>query len=143
MSSTTPPPPIVGDTPSNQPDLPVSRQQTGQSDLAPLYRTLGIVLTWGFRLTAALLASGLILAAIQDDDLSEESESLPEIAESLLDGDSSALVDLAIVAMVLTPVVAVVVVAVGFLRLGDRRYALASLFVLAVLGVSIAVSLLT
>ena len=114
-----------------------------QTDLAPLYRAAGAVLTWGFRLTAALLAVGVVLAVIQDDELSEESESLPEIVGLLLDGDSSGLVDLAIVAMVLTPVVAVVVIVAGFLRLGDRRYALASLFVLAILGISIAVSLLT
>ncbi len=138
MSGITPP------SPNDPTPTPTFRAApSGQSDLDPLYRTLGFVLTWGFRLTASLLALGLILAAIQDDDLSEEAESLPNIAEHLLDGDSGALVDLAIVAMVLTPVVAVVVVAVGFLRLGDRRYALASLFVLGVLGVSIAISLLT
>lgn len=140
MSAITPPSP-------NDP-LPTAAVRaapipTGQSDLDPLYRALGFVLTWGFRLTAALLALGLVLAATQGDDLSEEAESLPRIAEHLFDGDSGALFDLAIVAMVLTPVVAVVVVAIGFLRLGDRRYALASLFVLAILGISIAISLLT
>ncbi len=114
-----------------------------QTDLTPLYRTAGLILTWGFRLVAALLATGLILAAIQDDALSEQAEPLPEILDNLLDGESSALVDLAIVAMVLTPVAAVIAIAAGFLRLGDRRYALASLFVLTVLGISIAISLLT
>lgn len=140
MSAITPPSPSDS-TPTAA--VRAAPPATGQSDLDPLYRSLGFVLTWGFRLTAALLALGLILAAIQGDDLSEESESLPNIAEHLLDGDSGAIVDLAIVAMVLTPVIAVVVVAIGFLRLGDRRYAVASLFVLAVLGVSIAISLLT
>jgi len=114
-----------------------------QSDLTPLYRTAGLILTWGFRLVAALLAAGLILAAIQGNDLSEQAEPLPQILKNLLDGESSALVDLAIVAMVLTPVAAVIAIATGFLRLGDRRYALASFFVLTVLGISIAISLLT
>jgi uncharacterized membrane protein len=114
-----------------------------QSKLDPIYRSAGLVLTWGFRVAAALLAAGLLLAAIQGDDLSEEAEPIPEIVDLLLDGKSSALVDLAIVAMVLTPVAAVIAIAVGFYRIADRRYAVASFFVLAVLGISIIVSMLT
>ena len=41
-----------------------------------------------------------------------------------------------------SPVFAVVAVAAGFLRLGDRRYALLSLLVLAVLAASIGLALL-
>ncbi len=114
-----------------------------QSDLDPIYRVAGVVLTWGFRFAATLLAVGLLLAAIQDNGLSETAEPIPDILNLLLDGESSALVDLAIVVMVLTPVAAVLAIAAGFYRLGDRRYTLASLFVLAVLGISITISMLT
>lgn len=114
-----------------------------QSKLDPIYRSAGVVLTWGFRIAAALLAGGLLLAAIQGDDLSNAAEPIPEIVDHLLDGESSALVDLAIVAMVLTPVAAVMAIALGFYRIADRRYTLASVFVLAVLGISIVVSMLT
>ncbi len=114
-----------------------------QSQLDPIYRSAGLVLTWGFRVAAALLAAGLLLAAIQGDDLSESAEPIPDIVGNLLDGESSALVDLAIVAMVLTPVAAVIAIALGFSRIADRRYTLASFFVLAVLGISIIVSMLT
>ena len=114
-----------------------------QSNLDPIYRSAGLVLTWGFRIAATLLAGGLLLAAIQGEDLSSEAESIPKIVEHLLDGESRALVDLAIVAMVLTPVVAVLAIALGFYRIADRRYTVASLFVLAVLGISIIVSMLT
>jgi uncharacterized membrane protein len=114
-----------------------------QSNLDPIYRSAGLVLTWGFRVAATLLSGGLLLAAIQGDDLSEEAEPIPEIVDLLLDGKSSALVDLAIVAMVLTPVAAVIAIALGFYRIADRRYTAASLFVLAVLGISIVVSMLT
>jgi uncharacterized membrane protein len=114
-----------------------------QSNLAPIYRSVGLVLTWGFRIAATLLAAGLLLAAIQDDDLSEKAEPIPDIVANLFDGESSALVDLAIVAMVLTPVAAVIAIALGFSRIADRRYTIASFFVLAVLGISIAVSMLT
>ena len=114
-----------------------------QSQLDPIYRSAGIVLTWGFRVAAGLLAAGLLLAAIQGDDLSETAEPIPDIVGNLLDGESSALVDLAIVAMVLTPVAAVIAIALGFSRISDRRYTIASFFVLAVLGISIVVSMLT
>ncbi len=114
-----------------------------QSNLDPIYRSAGLVLTWGFRIAATLLAAGLLLAAIQDDDLSEKAEPIPDIVANLFDGESSALVDLAIVAMVLTPVAAVIAIALGFSRIADRRYTMVSFFVLAVLGVSIAVSMLT
>jgi uncharacterized membrane protein len=114
-----------------------------ESNLDPIYRSAGLVLTWGFRVAATLLGGGLLLAAIQGDDLSEEAEPIPEIVDLLLDGKSSALVDLAIVAMVLTPVAAVIAIALGFYRIADRRYTAASLFVLAVLGISIVVSMLT
>ena len=114
-----------------------------QSNLDPIYRSAGLVLTWGFRVAATLLGGGLLLAAIQGDDLSEEAEPIPEIVDLLLDGKSSALVDLAIVAMVLTPVAAVIAIALGFYRIADRRYTIASVFVLAVLGISIVVSMVT
>ena len=125
---------------SSRPPAPPPMQEP-DPELAPLYRAAGLVLTWGFRLAAALLAGGLLLAAIRDESISKEAEPLSEILSLLLDGHSTALVDLSILAMILTPVATVLVIAVGFLRLNDRRYALASLFVLAVLGVSIAISL--
>ncbi len=56
--------------------------------------------------------------------------------------NASAIVSLAILAMMVTPVVAVLVVARGFQEIGDRRYARISFVVLLVLAASIASSLL-
>lgn len=112
------------------------------AELAPLYAAAGRLLAAGFRLSAALLAAGLLLALMRDEPLSREAEPLPEIIDLIRDGHGAGLVDLAIVAMVLTPVATVVVIAVGFLRLGDRRYALVSFVVLAILAVSVTLSLL-
>ena len=112
------------------------------AELAPLYAAAGRLLTGGFRISAALLAAGLLIAFVRDERLSEEAEPLPKIFDLIRDGHGAGLVDLAIVAMVLTPVATVVVIAIGFLRLGDRRYAFASFVVLAILAVSVTVSLL-
>ena len=65
-----------------------------------------------------------------------------DIPGTVLSGNASGVIDLAILWFMATPVVTVIAVAVGFLRLGDRRYALLSLVVLIILGASIALSLL-
>jgi uncharacterized membrane protein len=110
--------------------------------LAPLYAAADRSLAVGFRLSVALLAVGLALSLVRDEKLHREVESLPEILSLVADGHGAGFVDLAIVAMVMTPIATVLVLAAGFLRIGDRRYALVSCVVLAILGVSIAVSLL-
>jgi hypothetical protein len=110
--------------------------------LAPVYAAVSRALTWGLRLSGALLAAGLLLSALRGDSLSDRAEPLPEALALVAEGRGAGLVDLAIIAMVLTPVATVLVLAVGFLRLGDRRFALVTLVVLAILGVSVSISLL-
>ena len=111
-------------------------------ELAPVYTAARITLAWGFRFGAALLALGIALALVRREPLPTEAEPLPEILPAVLDGHAAGVIDLAIVALILTPVATTLTVALAFLRLGDRRYAALSLVVLAVLGVSIAFSLL-
>ena len=110
--------------------------------LAPVYRSVIAVLTWGFRIGAALLLCGLVVAAIRREPLNESADPFSEVIPTILDGDAAGLVDLAILAMMATPLATVVAVAVGFFRAGDRRYGILSLVVLAILAVSIAQSLL-
>ena len=110
--------------------------------LAPIYSAADRSLAVGFRLAVALLAVGLALSLAREEPLHREVESLTEILSLVADGHGAGFVDLAIVAMVLTPIATVLVLATGFWRIGDRRYALISCVVLAILGVSVAISLL-
>ncbi len=110
-------------------------------ELAPLYAAAVATLTWGFRTGAALLAAGIVLALARREPLNREADPFAEVIPAVLDGRAAGVVDLAILWLMVVPVGAVLVVAGGFLRLGDRRYALLSLLVLAVLGVSIALAL--
>ncbi len=112
-------------------------------ELLPIYQAAGSVLTWGFRVAAGLLTVGIGVALLRQEPLATRAEPLPEVISGLLDGDARGIVDLAIVAMIATPVMTTLAVAIGFLRLGDRLYAALSLVVLAILGTSIAVALLT
>ncbi len=136
------PPPLPLDEPTSGSvatvDDPKARR-TGE--LAPLYAAAGATLTWGFRVGAALLAAGIVLALARREPLNREANPFSDVLPAVLDGRAAGVVDLAILWLMVVPVGAVVVVAGGFFRLGDRRYALLSLLVLAVLGVSIALAL--
>ena len=109
--------------------------------LAPLYDAAVKTLFWGFRLGAALLALGIVVALVKREPLGREADPIPDVIAMVRAGHASGIIDLAILWFMLTPVATVIVVAASFWRLGDRRYALLSLIVLAILGASVALAL--
>jgi len=109
--------------------------------LVPLYDAAVKTLFWGFRLGAALLAFGIVVALVKGEPLGHEADPIPDVIAMVRAGYASGIIDLAILWFMLTPVVTVIVVAASFWRLGDRRYALLSLIVLAILGASVALAL--
>jgi uncharacterized membrane protein len=109
--------------------------------LAPLYDEARILFTWGFRLGAALLTLGMIVALLKGEPIGLEADPIGDVLGAVRAGYASGIIDLAILWFMATPVVTVFVVALSFWRLGDRRYALLSLVVLAILGVSITLAL--
>ena len=109
--------------------------------LEPLYDAAVKTLFWGFRLGAALLALGIVAALVKREPLEHEADPLPDVIAMVRAGYASGIIGLAILWFMLTPVATVIVVAASFWRLGDRRYALLSLIVLAILGVSVALAL--
>ena len=109
--------------------------------LAPLYDAAVRTFFWGFRLGAALLAVGIVVALVKREPIGHEADPLSDVIATVLAGHAAGIIDLAILWFMLTPVATVIVVAASFWRLGDRRYALLSLVVLAILGVSIALAL--
>ena len=109
--------------------------------LAPLYDAAIWTLYWGFRIGAALLALGVVVAVVKGEPLGREADPIGEVIGQVLAGNASGIIDLAILWFMLTPVATVIVAAASFWRLGDRRYALLSLVVLGILGASIALAL--
>jgi uncharacterized membrane protein len=112
------------------------------AELAIVYDAARTTLTWGFRIGAAFLAAGIVVALTRQEALRSEAEPLAEIIPALFDGRASALVELAILSIISTPVIAALVIALGFFRIGDKLYGLLSLLVLAILGTSISLALL-
>ena len=135
------PPPLPADAPPPAPPAPTARVAARTEELGPLYQAAISTLTWGFRTGAALLAIGILLALARRESLNRVADPFAEVLPAVLDGEASGVVDLAIIWLMITPVLAVVVVALGFFRLGDRRYGALALLVLAVLGVTITLAL--
>jgi hypothetical protein len=110
-------------------------------ELAEIYQAAAVVLKWGFRVSGTILLAGILLALIKQEDLPTTVEKFQDVIPTIFDGKSSGVIELAILAMMITPVATVLSVANGFYRIGDRRFALVSLLVLCVLGISISLSL--
>jgi uncharacterized membrane protein len=126
----------------------VARAEAGTAELAartdrltPLYDAAVKTLFWGFRLGAALLTVGIVVALVKREPLGHEADPIPDVIAMVRAGHASGIIDLAVLWFMLTPVATVIVVAANFWRLGDRRYALLSLIVLAILGTSVALAL--
>ncbi|HEY8446110.1 MAG TPA: DUF1634 domain-containing protein [Thermomicrobiales bacterium] len=120
-------------------------EQTSQGPAGaqnPIAQAAITTLTWGFRAGAALLALGLLVALIRGEPLSEQTDPFTEVIPKILDGHAAGIVDLAILTLMATPVVTTLVVALAFFSSGDRRYGVITLIVLAVLGISISLSLI-
>jgi uncharacterized membrane protein len=119
------------------PDIAVDDERT-----APIYRSAITSMTWGFRIAAGILIVGLAVALAKQEELEHQADPFGDVVPAILDGKAAGIIDLAILAIMLTPLVTVVTVAFGFRRIGDRRFTLCSFLVLCILGVSVLLSLL-
>lgn len=107
-----------------------------------IYQSAIKVLRAGFALSAIVIALGAAWSIADRHPLATEVLPFQDIPGALADGNASALIDLGILLMMLTPVVTVLVIALSFSRLGERKFVSLSLGVLAVLITSITISLL-
>ena len=107
----------------------------------PIYPQVATVLRRGFRIAAALLLIGNGVALIRQEPLAARADSFVNIPGALADLEAGGFIDLAIIAIVLTPLAAVVTILRGFLAAGDTRFARYTGGVLAILILSIVLSL--
>lgn len=100
------------------------------------------VLRGGFAVSATLLVAGIAWSIMERRAPDERVIAFRDLPGAIRDGDPTSIIDLGILAMMVTPVVLTLVIAWDFFKLGERRFAVASLLVLAVLITSITISLL-
>ena len=99
---------------------------------APIYRHVGYTLLYGLLISIAVMLAGLAYGALRGRGASGHVLSLDEVLPHLRDGDPSALLDLGILLLFATPLAAVLVALIEFLRNGDRTFGFIT-FVLVIL----------
>lgn len=107
----------------------------------PLYLQVVRVLRVGFRIAAGLLIVGLAVALIRQEPLRTRADSFRDIPRVLFDLKAAGFIDLAIIAIVATPVAAVITILRGFLIRGETRFAGYTAGVLLILVASVVNSL--
>lgn len=113
----------------------------GEDKLSSVYRSAIRMLQVGFWIAVSLFVAGIIWSAIEREPLTETVEPIQDLPGLIRDGHPAAVIDLAILTLMLTPVATVLAVAIAFVRMGDQRYGVISLFVLIVLLLSIGLAL--
>lgn len=121
--------------------MSVERAGAGE-DQAELRQNAARVLETGFRVAVVIMAIGLVLAVVRQEPLPSTLEGPADIARGIVRADPEAIIGLGILSIILTPFVSTLVIAVTFFRQGNRRYAAISGLVLAILLVSIGLSLI-
>ena len=108
------------------------RDWDGVADVADIASSGG-----GDGITGVLAMIGLAIALIRQEPLATRVDALSRIPRAVADLRASGFIDLAIIAIVVTPVAAVVTIFRGFTIRGDLRFAAYTLAVLVVLAASI------
>ena len=96
----------------------------------------------GLAASGLLLLAGLVIALVRREARPEgPPEPLPTVIRGALAGDGVACLDLGLLALMLTPVLRVCVLAIGWSLSGERRFAVVAAIVLATLSLSLVLSL--
>lgn len=117
-------------------------QQTSSmtKDIDPVAQAAIRSASWGFRVSALLLAIGLVISVIRQQVLESHLGSFGTILDEAVHLEGPGFIGLAIAAIILTPVATTLTVTLAFFREGDRRYGGFTLVVLAILIFSVAIS---
>lgn len=99
-----------------------------------------VIYRWAVLISFAFIAVGLAIAAFSDTDVDHSIESPAKLVSQIVDLEASGFLGLGIILMVITPIVMIVDAAIGFFRIGDRRYGFIATAVAAILLLSIVIS---
>lgn len=124
-----------------QPQGPQPPEHPATLELASVYETAVVTLRFGFTVSALFFVLGLVWSIVSREEITHQVTPIQDIPGQLLGGTPMASVVLGFLALMLTPVIAVLRLSIAFFRMGDQRYAALSFVVLIILATSMALSL--
>lgn len=102
-----------------------------------LYRIIERILDIGFYISIGIILLGTILTFASGDDLPDTVVTLNDLPSEIAEPEPSALIDLGIVVLLLTPLSYVIAALVTFLRQHDRLFIGVCLLLIALIGLSV------
>jgi uncharacterized membrane protein len=116
---------------------PPSEQLAGPHEMEPIERLVRVVLLVGIAVSVALMAVGIVLAAVQDGPFPTGVVPVRELPRGLADFDAAAYLSLGLIVLVGTPFVRVAGSIVAFALAHDRRYVAVTAVVFLVMCLSV------
>lgn len=110
-------------------------------ELEHLYDRIAQILAMGFWASVAVIVSGLLLALVRGEGISDTTLHMQEVLQEAVDLDPSALVDLGLLGLLLTPLAYVVMALVTFLRQRDWTFVAVCGALLLLFAITIALAL--
>lgn len=112
------------------------------SETRRLERWVHWTLLLGLAVSTALLLAGLAMSlAHHEPEPAGPPPRLAELARSAASGSGVSLLDLGVLALIATPILRVVALAVGWTAAGDRRFAMIAIAVLGLLALGLSLGL--
>ena len=100
-----------------------------------------LVLTVGFWFSVGCIVAGIVVALVRWETIGAETEAVPDVLGGVLDGNPQAIVDLGILALLLTPGATVIVGVISAIAQRDRFLGLVCVVLLVITIASLAVGL--
>lgn len=124
-------------------DIEIASREQDMTPIPPsrIAERCSTVLTWGFRMSAALIVIGIVRSLIGNQPLDSHLATPRELVDGMRTASAGSFLALGIIVMILTPLVSCLTIAITFFQRHDARYGRVTLLVLVILGLSLALSL--
>ncbi len=117
--------------------LPEAGKASAAHEMDPIERLIRVVLLVGIAISVALMAAGIVLAAVHGGAFPTAVVPVSELTRAMVDLDAAAYLSLGLIVLVATPFVRVAGSIVAFALEHDRRYVLITSVVFVVMCLSV------
>lgn len=117
-----------------------SPQLTSRDTLNVIVQRTIFSYRWAVIASFAMLGAGFVIALLSNQQVDSEMGSPLAIIRQLFDLEASGFFGIGIGIMILTPIVMIADASITFMKAGDRRYALITAAVAAILSLSIVIA---